>query len=53
MFACLNDDSVYTANRDQAKASLDRAIADQHQLEAKLAQSAAEWERRRSFTILN
>ena len=41
----LIDDSVYTANRDQAKAALDRAKADQHQLEAKLAQSAAEWER--------
>ena len=30
------DDSVYKANRDQAQASLDRAKADQNQLDAKL-----------------
>ena len=39
------DDSIYRAARDQAKASLDRAVADLAQLKAKREQAAAEWER--------
>jgi HlyD family secretion protein len=37
------DDSIYRAARDQAKASLDRANADLLELNAKRAQSEAEW----------
>jgi HlyD family secretion protein len=39
------DDRVYKANRDQAQAALDRAKADQDELEAKVVQAAAEWQR--------
>jgi HlyD family secretion protein len=39
------DPSIYLANRNQAKASLDRAVADLGQLKAHAAQTEAEWVR--------
>ncbi len=39
------DDRVYRANRDQAQSQLDRAKADQYQLESKVVQAEAEWQR--------
>ena len=39
------DDRVYRANRDQAQSQLDRAKADQYELESKVVQAEAEWQR--------
>lgn len=39
------DDSVYLAQRNQARAAFERAKADLVQLEARLAQTNAEWQR--------
>jgi HlyD family secretion protein len=39
------DDAVYVAQRNQAKAALERAKADLIQFEAKLSQTDAEWQR--------
>ena len=39
------DPALYQAAKDQAQASLDRAIADLGQLKAKREQAGAEWER--------
>jgi HlyD family secretion protein len=45
------DPSVYIAQRDQAKANLDKAKADLLQLHAKLEQTEAEWNRAQKLRV--
>lgn len=47
------DNSVYVAQRNQAKAALERAKADLLQYEAKLAQTDAEWQRAQRLRSLS
>lgn len=47
------DDAVYVAQRNQAKAALERAKADLLQFEAKLAQTDAEWQRAQRLRSLS
>ncbi len=47
------DDSVYVAQRDQALAAYERAKADLVQMEARLAQADAEWQRAQRLRTLS
>jgi HlyD family secretion protein len=47
------DDAVYLAQRNQARAALERAKADLVQMEARLAQADAEWQRAQRLRTLS
>lgn len=47
------DDAVYLAQRNQAQAALERAKADLVQMEARLAQADAEWQRAQRLRTLS
>ena len=47
------DDAVYLAQRNQARAAFERAKADLVQMEARLAQADAEWQRAQRLRTLS